>query len=456
MADQKIGDLINRISEDLNDIEEAQTLIRKAGQETERIQEAASGLMSSSERHITQIKEQFDKKLVPRITEIIQQLSSLNSQNKNLFEQIKDLNFDFLKNEIKSAKNSLSTKIDEGLSGLSDQQRNRISNLDSSISALEKSISSVSQSLEAISIELRKSHSQTQNQLTRVDAEIEKTVKNVNEASHFNKYEFSILKQKQEDTTNQIESIIQEFNRHRNTQKLWLVLLSVGVVLILLLQISTYFFPPTALSSLDKNQSQNEQQSSTHQQKPEQIIADEPATEYEEPQLVNEVDAPINLLTPEEAQSKLGKRAEYAMTYLKEKKIDKLTSKYFHPEHGVRFLPFGLASDGTQLLPKEIKQKWDSKEIINWGKTLDGSPLILSMQSYYNDYIYSQDYQNLKPTYNELDFEASSGINLQKLSAEFVDGVFVEYHHEESALILVFQDVEDGYPCISGIIYVEM
>lgn len=505
MADQQIRDLINRIDADLGEIESAQSLIEKAGRETERLQGLSSRLINSSDRHIKFIKEKFDEELVPKITELLQQLTGLNQQNKELFDQINGLDFVSLKNKIESVQTTLSTKIDEAISGLSEAQRAELesvktylfSKIDDSISSLseaqrvelesvktslsskiddsilglseaqkadleslkekftplEQSVSSISTSLSTLKSKLSTNYTQTENQLRVVKESIDETNVKVDGISSVQKSELQTLNEKQDSSKKQIEWIVKELDVQKRFQRIWLSLLSVGVILILILQISTYFFP---LSTFDRS---GEKQSTSAQNTPVEpatpTIKSNPEEDMAPQPPVNESNAYTSIFSPEEAQDRVRKRPEYAMTYLKGQNFDRLTEKYFHPQHGVHFLPYGLSSDGVKLMPDEIRQIWNSEETKNWGETPDGSPLTLSMESYYDDFIYDHEYILTTPKFNDPNLAESTGMNLERLSELFPEGIFVQYPYQESSLILVFQEVENGYPSISGIIHVD-
>lgn len=453
MADQQIRDLINRIDADLGEIESAQSLIEKAGRETERLQGLSSRLINSSDRHINFIKEKFDEELVPKITELLQQLTDLNQQNKELFDQINGLDFVSLKNKIESVETTLSTKIDEAISGLSENQKKDIKNLKEKFTPLEQSISSISTSLAALESTLKTNYTQTERQLRVVKKSIYETNVKADGISSVQKSELQTLNQKQDSSKKQIELIVKELDVQRRFQRIWLSLLSVGVILILILQISTYFFPLSTFDSSGEKQSTAAKKTPVEPATP--ITKPNPGKDTASQPTVNEGNAYTSILSPEDAQDKVRNRPEYAMTYLKGQNFDRLTEKYFHPQYGVHFLPYGLSSDGVKLMPDEIRQIWNSEETKNWGETPDGSPLTLSMESYYDDFIYDREYILTTPKFNDPNLGESTGINLERLSELFPEGVFVQYPHQESSLILVFQEVESGYPSISGIIHVE-
>ncbi|MCR9100385.1 MAG: hypothetical protein NXI25_10570 [bacterium] len=479
MADQKIRDLINRIDADLGEIESAQSLIKKAGKETERIQSLSSKLINSSDRHIAHVKKQFDEELVPKLTKLLQQLTGLNKQNKELFDQINGLDFVSLKNKIETVQTTLSTKIEEAISGLSENQRTEIENIktslsskiDDSISSLseaqradleilkekftpfEQSVSSISTSLATLESKLRTNYTQTESQIRVVKKSIDETNVKVDGISSVQKRELHTLNQKQDSSNKQIELIVKELDVQKRFQRIWLSLLSVGVVLILILQISTFFFPLSTFDRFGEKQSTAAQKTPVEPSTP--ITKPNPGKDTASQPPSDQDNAPGIILSPEGAQDKLRKRPEYAMTYLERKNFDRLTEKYFHPQHGVHFLPYGLSSDGVKLMPDEIRQIWNSEETKNWGETPDGSPLTLRMESYYDNFIYDQEYILTSPKFNNPNLGESTGINIERLSELFPEGIFVQYPHEESSLVLVFQEVENGYPSISGIIHVE-
>lgn len=148
---------------------------------------------------------------------------------------------------------------------------------------------------------------------------------------------------------------------------------------------------------------------------------------------------PAGLLSPETAEALIGPRAGYALIYLKKKEFGRLASRYFHPEKGIYFLPFGLKAAGRRFSAGEAEEAVAGSAVYHWG-VAEAAPIEMDFENYYLRFIFDVDFsEGSEKHYNELHFPGSSGLSVRQLATRFPDCAFAEFHKAGSSLILVFE-----------------
>lgn len=148
---------------------------------------------------------------------------------------------------------------------------------------------------------------------------------------------------------------------------------------------------------------------------------------------------PVSLLPSETAETLIGHRAGYAMAYLKQKAFDRLSAKYFHPEKGIHFLPFGLKADGRRFSAEAIAAPMSDSTVFHWGAG-EAGPIKMNFKQYYLHYIFDVDFtQGSEIQYNELHFSGAAGLSAGQVAQKFPDCAFAEYYKAGRSLILVFE-----------------
>jgi hypothetical protein len=154
-----------------------------------------------------------------------------------------------------------------------------------------------------------------------------------------------------------------------------------------------------------------------------------------------EEDEPIMPL-PKEAERIISARAGYAVTYFRRQSFDRLANKYFHPNKGVRFYPNGLNVEGYAFTRSNVVEAVKDDTPIRWGD-INGTPIEMSFQDYYEKYIYDLDYEKESlVNYNELYASGKSGLSFSQIEERFPGCVFADYYKQGKSLILVFEKAE--------------
>ena len=159
--------------------------------------------------------------------------------------------------------------------------------------------------------------------------------------------------------------------------------------------------------------------------------------------LAEEIMVAPQLLSPEMAKAQIAPRDEYSIIYLKKKNFDRLALKYIHPEKGVHFLPFGFKTPGKIFSTAKIKNAISDSEAYHWGG-VEGIPLEIDFQTYYDNYIFDEDFSNnAEQHYNELHFPGKSGLSAAQIAQRFPDCIFVEFCKSDKSLVLVFEKLQN-------------
>lgn len=152
------------------------------------------------------------------------------------------------------------------------------------------------------------------------------------------------------------------------------------------------------------------------------------------------------------------KTANQTIAALKNRDFDALQT-LIHPEKGVRLSPYATIDPKNDIIlkPSEL----DNFESKLWG-TYDGigTPIILTMNEYFNEFVYSADFLNAPEIkQNEI---IGSGNSLNNLENIYGDAEFIEYHFsgfdpeafgmDWKSLRLVFEIYSDEYKLV-GIIH---
>lgn len=147
---------------------------------------------------------------------------------------------------------------------------------------------------------------------------------------------------------------------------------------------------------------------------------------------------------------------------IKDKKIKEL-SQYVHPTKGVRFTPYAYIDLKEDLVfsPKEMADAWDNSKKYTWG-AYDGSgfPIELTLQEYYEQFIYDVDFANPQMIGNNKSI--GTGNTENNIQEAYPNGVFMEYHFsginpeyagmDWRSLRLVFEK-EEGIYYLVGIVH---
>jgi len=151
-------------------------------------------------------------------------------------------------------------------------------------------------------------------------------------------------------------------------------------------------------------------------------------------------DAAITNLSQAE-QTIIKTRAGYALTYLKRKNFERLGEKYFHPEKGVHFYPYGLKANGQAFTSKNAGTLLQISGTQDWGVVQSGgSPIKMSFDEYYRNYVYDQDYSSTNSVLvNEISFAGNTGLSGRAIAGKYPDCAFVEYQANGKSLVLVFE-----------------
>lgn len=167
-----------------------------------------------------------------------------------------------------------------------------------------------------------------------------------------------------------------------------------------------------------------------------------PKGEEPEEQKVNpeeeEEEEPVMPL-PKDAERIISARAGYAATYLQRESFDRLANKYFHPDKGVHFYPFGLNTKGHAFTRKSILDAVDDPTLLHWGD-INGAPIEMSFSEYYKNYIYDLNYDSgSQINFNELYASGKSGLSFAQIEEKFPGCIFADYYKQGKSLILVFE-----------------
>ncbi len=146
---------------------------------------------------------------------------------------------------------------------------------------------------------------------------------------------------------------------------------------------------------------------------------------------------------PKDAERIISARAGYAVTYLERESLDRLANKYFHPDKGVHFYPFGLNTDGYAFSRSSVVEAMDDPTQLRWGE-VNGTPIQMSFQEYYKKYIYDLNYEKESlVNYNELYASGKSGLSFAQIEEKFPGCIFADYYKQGKSLILVFEKAKN-------------
>lgn len=158
-------------------------------------------------------------------------------------------------------------------------------------------------------------------------------------------------------------------------------------------------------------------------------------------------------LSPEEAQMQIESKANQVISMLKEKDFASLANMA-HPKLGVRFSPYenvkaDEVSGDVTINSKDLGLISFEKGEFVWG-AYDGSgeEIKLSLDDYYQEFIYDHDYANAPEiSYNE---SVGKGNLIDNVDEVYPNAITVEYHFpgfdeklggmDWASLVLVFQD----------------
>jgi hypothetical protein len=145
---------------------------------------------------------------------------------------------------------------------------------------------------------------------------------------------------------------------------------------------------------------------------------------------------------PKDAERIISARAGYAVTYLRRQSFDRLANKYFHPDKGVRFYPYGLNAEGYAFKRSNIAEAVKDDTQFRWGDN-NGTPIEMSFQDYYEKYVYDLDYEKESlVNYNELYASGKSGLSFSQIEERFPGCIFADFYKQGKSLILVFEKAE--------------
>ncbi len=136
---------------------------------------------------------------------------------------------------------------------------------------------------------------------------------------------------------------------------------------------------------------------------------------------------------------------------LAKKDFDKLAS--LADQNGIRFSPYvNISKDDLIILSSDINSISDSDSLLHWG-IYDGSgeDIKLSFNAYFKRFIYSQNFIDIEPNYNQT---KASGNNINNIKEFYPNSTVVEFYfpgtkkYEQmdwKALYLVFSKQNHSY-----------
>lgn len=137
------------------------------------------------------------------------------------------------------------------------------------------------------------------------------------------------------------------------------------------------------------------------------------------------------VISSEEAEKIIQKRADETILYLKNRDFENLT-EVAHPEIGVRFSPYSEISQGqVVLLPEIIENTLMSTKAYTWG-VYDGitRPIESSFKRYFEGFVYDRDFSAADTvTYNSI---IGGGATWDNVLEFYYRDITVQYHFYES------------------------
>ncbi len=245
-----------------------------------------------------------------------------------------------------------------------------------------------------------------------------------------------------EDNQARLLSAIDGLKRHisdtASLQDRWMLMLAAGLILNLALCLG-FLFQGMSGTVPTRESSFSPAVTEAGERKQEETEMEAAPTLTKEKEVPAEPSFPPALLPSETAEALIGHRAGYAMVYLKKKAFGRLAARYFHPEKGIHFLPFGLKAAGHRFPAEAVKAPFSDAAVFHWGM-VEGAPVEMDFEQYYLRYIFDVDFtEGSEIQYNELQFSGSAGLSAGQVARRFPDCAFAEYHKAGSSLVLVFE-----------------
>ncbi len=397
---------IERIEEDLDQVEAAQQLVKEAAEQVSVLQKSAEGLVKRAETDFNAIVEKHQD-LIGKLTQIAGKLEGFDFPD--LKRDLQALDKQILK------QGQLSQ---EGISALA----SLLNSLSADLGHMEESLQS---RLESVRISLQRTiqdqwQEERQWMETRWASAADQVAQLQQSVGDFRKA--------QEKTQRRLQN--------------WLIGLSTLAVILLGLMIYSLLRKPERLPEpvVQDSTGQAEEIPAQPENEAATVVTPPPA----------EVPVP-ELLSPAEARSVIESQASNALSRIKSQSFPRLAEKYWDPA-GVTFFPFGLSSPGKKFTLDELKTLPAGSQIYQWGNGPDGSPVALSFADYFRQYVNHADFANASSVhYNEITQPGRSDLSAAGIARQFGPCVFVEYVAGEKSLVLVFgEETKQVMGVVSG------
>ncbi len=157
----------------------------------------------------------------------------------------------------------------------------------------------------------------------------------------------------------------------------------------------------------------------------EEEVEEQPTTE---PTLDEEVVEEAKSEEPEKIQLTVEETADQVVQLLKDKNMKKVAT-FVHPEHGVRFSPYGYIDVDQDLVfsKEEVAGLWENEQVYHWGYfDGKGDPIEKTFADYYDRFVYDADYVHAEE--KAVDERLGHGNTLDNTKEIYPDGTVVEYH----------------------------
>jgi hypothetical protein len=425
MSENNIKDLMGRINKDLDEIENAQATVQEAAAATKKLKQNVEKLMANANEK----NKQFDELL---------------EQNLSLLTQIKGVKLDGVKSEMEKSLKSFQKQYLGEQEQLKEVVKDDLSKMLSAISVIKESSDQLTTELSILRIAFLEK-----------TKDINDSIQNGNQSLHSG--------------INQLNQSQEKFdaNLGENTKKIkilsnwfWVT----GAVLLVILVMCSFILINGINLASNTDFSESTNSPALENQIPEETKGENnsdnnesssgPVSQNNQSQEILEE---IDLLPPQEAERLISARAGYALTYIKRKNFARLAQKYFHPEKGVHFYPKGFQAQGRNFSNEEMTNINQNPSEFAWGQ-VDGSPLQMDFNEYYQQYIFDEDYTSgSEQKYNELDVVGGSSLSIAQIAQRYPNGVFAVYSKAGKSLILIFENVDGGNIWyLSGVVHNEL
>ncbi len=457
MSENHTTNFPNQLQNDLEEMASAQQLIQEAVTTTDSLREKLEGIVEHTQ----------EKNLL---------FEDLLQQNLELLNQIQDAQLDEVKSQLEENLLSFQQEYFQ-------QQQDKNQELVSDLKSVVVVLNSLYEQGENLPAEL----SLFRNSFTERTKEFNEAIDGVNKTIH---NDVMTLNDNQIKFNRDIEQLKENYAKSTslNTKLLWGLV--GGVAVILLFSLILLFKGDgnrAAASQVDDTSElrsklglpDNEEEKAENKEDPEELsmlpknLEPSPAETLESPPILDNstenVDPPPEdsgsppetasvppseseeekeeepiegMPLPEDAKRIISARANYAVTYLQRKSFSRLALKYFHPEKGIHFYPFGLRAKGYSFTNQEMESVMDNQDEFHWGE-IEGNHTVLSFSNYYDKYIFDEDFTDgSQINYNELYASGKSGLSFSQIEEKYPTCIFTEYNKSGKSLILVFEKPE--------------